>query len=500
MFSPLLDRWLARAGDSRTVAYDALGTAQWRDAVRSGEGVAAALLGGRRSLEGERVALLVSPGVSFAPCFFGVLRAGGTAMVLSPLHPVAETAYLCDDACARTIVVSRRLAHHVAGLEQRKVVVEELVVKPASSIAAAPREDDPALLVYTSGTTSKPKGALLTHANLSVQQEVLAETWGLCENDVLLHALPLHHVHGLCIALLAALGAGAGVRLLDFSSAPFNARVLWESLADATVLMGVPTIHAKLVAALDGADAATRARWTQHARGLRLVTSGSAALPVSLGERWRDLAGTYPLERFGMTEIGVALSNPLDPGGRRPATVGLPLRTVQTRIVDDDGIDAERGELWVAGPSVFAGYSGRPEATHAAFVVDGRARWFKTGDTVSRDPDGYVRILGRSSIDIIKSGGYKLSALEIEEAIRECPAVEEVAVVGVPDREWGERVIACVVAHKGRESECTTEPLRTFLKQRIAPYKTPRHVVLLDELPRNALGKVTKHELVKRLG
>jgi len=499
VFSHLLTRWLARTDDSRTMAYDALGTTQWRDAIRSAEGVAAALLGGRRSLEGERVALLVTPGATFITCLFGVLRAGGTAVVLSPLHPTPETAYVCDDAQAQTIVVSTRLAHHVIGLKRRTVVADELVAHGGGSIAATPQQDDPAVLVYTSGTTSKPKGAVLTHANLSVQQELLAKAWGLCESDVLLHALPLHHVHGLCIALLSALGAGAGVRLLDFSSAPFDAPVLWESLSDATVFMGVPTIHSKLVAALERADAATRARWDRHARGLRLVTSGSAALPVSLGERYRDLTGAYPLERFGMTEVGVALSNPLDPRRRRPGAVGLPLDTVQTRIVGDEGVDATAGELWIAGPSVFAGYHGRPEATHAAFVVEGGTRWFKTGDTVSREADGYVRILGRTSVDIIKSGGYKLSALEIEEAIRECPAVEEVAVVGVTDPEWGERAIACVVAHEGRESECTTERLRTFLKQRIAAYKAPRQVVLMSDFPRNALGKVIKPELLKRL-
>jgi malonyl-CoA/methylmalonyl-CoA synthetase len=180
--------------------------------------------------------------------------------------------------------------------------------------------------------------------------------------------------------------------------------------------------------------------------------------------------------------------------------VGLPLRTVQTRIANDDGLDAQAGELWIAGPSVFSGYHGRSEATLAAFVLEGGTRWFKTGDTVSREADGYIRILGRTSIDIIKSGGYKLSALEIEEVIRECPAVEDVAVVGVSDPEWGERVIACVVARKGRESECATEPLRMFLKHRIAPYKTPRHVVLMGELPRNAVGKVIKPELLKTLG
>jgi malonyl-CoA/methylmalonyl-CoA synthetase len=216
---------------------------------------------------------------------------------------------------------------------------------------------------------------------------------------------------------------------------------------------------------------------------------------VGTGERWRALTGAYPLERFGMTEIGVGASNPLAPAGRRPGTVGRPLPTVRTRIVDD--------ELWIAGPSVFAGYHQRPEATRESFVVDAGERWFKTGDTVARDEDGYLRVLGRTSVDILKSGGFKISALEIEEILRDHPAIAEVAVVGLPDDRdtaWGERVVACVVARRGQEAHCTENAVQAFAKERIAPYKVPKRVVLMAELPRNALGKVLKPELVKRLG
>jgi malonyl-CoA/methylmalonyl-CoA synthetase len=264
--------------------------------------------------------------------------------------------------------------------------------------------------------------------------------------------------------------------------------------------MGVPTVHAKLLGALDEADGPTRARWSAGASKLRLITSGSAALPVSIGERWRAIVGAYPLERFGMTEIGVGATNPLSPEGRRPGMVGLPLPTVATRIVGDDGRDAPSGELWIAGPSVFSAYHNRPEATRDAFVLEGGTRWFKTGDTVQREADGYIRILGRTSVDILKSGGYKLSALEIEEAIRDHDAVAEVAVVGVADALWGERVVACVVARPGREADCSEDALRGFAKERLAPYKVPKQVVVMTDLPRNAVGKVVKPELVKRLG
>jgi malonyl-CoA/methylmalonyl-CoA synthetase len=236
----------------------------------------------------------------------------------------------------------------------------------------------------------------------------------------------------------------------------------------------------------------SRAR--RAAAGLRLATSGSAALPVSLAEWWQGLAGSIPLERFGMTECGVALSNPLDPTRRKLGHVGLPLPTVEIRLVEENGATSQSGpaELWLRGPSVFAGYHERPEATAAAFSADG---WFKTGDVAERDEVGNVRLLGRTTVDILKSGGYKISALEIEEAFREHPSVGEVAVVGVADERWGERIVAVVVLC----AACDVETLRAFAKERLATYKVPRDIVVATSLPRNAMGKVMKPDLVKTL-
>jgi malonyl-CoA/methylmalonyl-CoA synthetase len=257
-------------------------------------------------------------------------------------------------------------------------------------------------------------------------------------------------------------------------------------------------MYQKRVESFDAANWTTQARWAAGARGLRLATSGSAALPVTLAARWRALTGEIPLERFGMTEIGVGMSNPLDPPARRAGSVGLPLPTVETRLVDEGGreVDGGPGELHVRGPSVFAGYWQRAEATTAAFSAGG---WFKTGDVAERAPDGYVRLLGRTSVDILKSGGYKLSALEIEEALREHEAIAEVAVVGVPDETWGDRVVAVVVPAPGREADCAAEPLRAWAKERLASYKVPREVIVVASLPRNALGKVVKPELMKAI-
>jgi malonyl-CoA/methylmalonyl-CoA synthetase len=306
---------------------------------------------------------------------------------------------------------------------------------------------------------------------------------------VLVHALPLHHLHGLGIALLNLLGAGACARMLP----GFDAEAIWESLSQATLFMGVPTMYTKLFAAFDAADEPTRARWAAGARALRLATSGSAALPVTLGERWRAITGEYPLERFGMTEIGVGMSNPLA-GPRKPGMVGLPVDGVEARIVDEHGEDAASGELWVRGPNVIREYWKREEATRAAFSEGG---WFKTGDTVTRDDDGWFKILGRTSVDILKSGGYKLSALEIEEVLREHTSVGEVAVVGVPDETWGERVVACVVPRDGHVFD--GQALRDFAKERLASYKVPKEVAVYESLPRNAIGKVVKPELVRTL-
>jgi malonyl-CoA/methylmalonyl-CoA synthetase len=511
MRSPLLDRFDALAtSDAPCVIDDEGARYAYEDVVRAACTVAASLLeaGGGGGLAGERVAVFVEPGPTFVAAFFGVLLAGGCVVVLSPLHSAAESAFFCDDANVRTVLVSGAWEARAGtfGGGRRTAVVESLL---AERVGAPPHKargplpfvsaDDAALQLYTSGTTGRPKGAVLTHANLGVQQAIVGEAWGLSRTDVLLHVLPLHHMHGLCIALLNVLGQGGAARMMR----AFDARRVWDAMAEATVFMAVPTIYQKLFAAFDGASEADRTRWAENARALRLATSGSAALPVTLAERWRQVTGRIPLERFGMTEVGVGLSNPLD-GERKPGSVGHPLRTVETRVVDESGNDAPVGELWIAGPSVFREYHGRKDATATAFVArdgDGeRARWFRTGDTVTRDADGAFRILGRTSVDILKSGGYKLSALEIEEALREHPSVLEVAVVGVPDETWGDRVVACVVRRDGAPP-VDEAMLRAFAKERLASYKVPKNVLFFeggDALPRNAMGKVQKPELAKR--
>jgi malonyl-CoA/methylmalonyl-CoA synthetase len=280
----------------------------------------------------------------------------------------------------------------------------------------------------------------------------------------------------------------------------FDAERMWQEMERATVLMGVPTMHKKLLDAYDAAGPAQQARWRRHAAGLRLVTSGSAALPLTVGERLRELTGSYPLERFGMTEIGVGASNPLE-GERRPGSCGLPLAGMEVRVVVESGRDAnpgEPGEIWIRGPTVFKGYDGNEQATREAF----RDGWFLSGDTAMWLEGGYLRILGRTSVDILKSGGYKLSALEIEEVLREHEAVADVAVVGIPDETWGEIAVAGVLPRRGRAAELDEldeEGMRAWAKERIAAYKVPKRVFFLEDFPRNPVGKVIKPELQKLL-
>jgi malonyl-CoA/methylmalonyl-CoA synthetase len=500
MRSPFLSRLTelahGRAG-SRTAIEDDHGARTFAELYEGALRARAALCPSNTSLAGRRVAILLSSGAAWVEAFLGVTFAGGIAVPLSPLYPAGDLAWFAADADADTVIVGEDHDDRAGPMAQGRRLLRPADLRAAEPGAPAEVEgSDTALLLYTSGTTGKPKGARITHDNVFTQASLLHGAWGYRDDDTLLHALPLHHLHGLGISLLTSLTAGARSRMLP----RFDARRVWEEMAKGgvTVWMAVPTMYQKLVEAFDAADPEAQARWSAGARALRLATSGSAALPVTLAARWKEIAGAVPLERFGMTEIGVGMSNPLDVAGRRPGSVGPALPTVESRIVDDHGRDLEAGpgELLIRGPSVFPGYFRREEATRAAFTDDG---WFKTGDVAERAPDGYVRLLGRTSVDILKSGGYKLSALEIEEVLRDNPAIAEVAVVGLPDETWGDRVVAVVVPVPGHADACAPEALRAWAKERLAPYKVPREVVVTNALPRNALGKVVKPDLVKTL-
>jgi len=294
----------------------------------------------------------------------------------------------------------------------------------------------------------------------------------------------------LIVALLGALWAGVSVEIR-----PFEARAIWSAFERATVFMAVPTMYVRLCEAFQAAAPAERAAWSSGARALRLFTSGSAALPATLLEAFAEATGQTILERYGMTEIGMALSNPYD-GPRRPGSVGRPLPGVSVDVVGDDEVSVPAGtpgELRVRSPQLFLGYHGDAAATAASFDAAGR---FRTGDTGVVDAhDGFVRLLGRTSVDILKSGGYKLSALEIEEALGAHPDIAEIAVIGTPDPVWGDAVTACVVTRA--DAALDLEALRAWARDRLAPYKFPRALRRMAALPRNGMGKVQKSVLMR---
>ncbi|UCC25241.1 MAG: acyl-CoA synthetase [Gemmatimonadales bacterium] len=462
-------------------------------------------------LREKPVAYLMSPGWEYVAVQWGIWRAGGIAVPLSPLHPPAELAHVLEDAAPLTVVADSALMDRVreasAGGNLRLQSTEEFLGRDGSGrgrrpspghgpdipvdppVAGLPDVDPSraALMLYTSGTTGRPKGVVITHANIRAQVTSMAEAWGWRPSDRILTHLPLHHVHGIVNAITTALWTGACCEIQP----RFDPTAVWERLAegDITLYMAVPTVYRRLIAAWEAQDASTRDRWAAGARRCRLMVSGSAALPVPTLERWETITGQRLLERYGMTEIGMALSNPLD-GERRPGFVGTPMPGVEARLVDESDAPVpvgSSGEIHVRGPNVFREYWGRPEETVAAFASGG---WFRTGDHAVVE-DGAWRILGRSSVDILKTGGEKISALEIEDVLRLHPAVADCAVVGVDDPEWGQRVCAAVVPREGVDS-VTAASLKGFVKKRLAPYKVPKEYRVVDALPTNAMGKVNK--------
>jgi len=489
--SPLLHRIAGHP--AAAVALSGAGVRLSYDELRArARRLAGALAGGASGLGGAPVAFLAEPGPGHLAALLGILRAGGLAVPLSPLHTRPELEHqIANAAPVRLLVTPGLRATLAAAAGGRPVTSLDDLGDDAGAPPPPPAADAPAIMLYTSGTTGRPKGVRLSHAAVGATLASLETAWGWRADDRLLHVLPLHHTHGLIVAALGALWAGAEARFV-----PFEGAAVWEALGEVTVFMAVPTIYAKLLDAFRAAPAGTRARWAAHASRLRLLTSGSAALPASQLEAFRAATGQTILERYGMTEIGMALSNPYeDVGARVPGAVGRPLPGVEVDVVGDDGAEApagEPGELRVRSPQMFSGYHGDDAATAASFDERGR---FRTGDTGARDAAGVIRLLGRTSVDIIKSGGYKISALEIEAALREHPAVAEIAVIGEPDETWGERVSACVVARPGAPAP-TLDDLQAFARDRLAVYKVPRALRLLPELPRNAMGKVQKKQLL----
>ncbi|KAF8766256.1 hypothetical protein HU200_007768 [Digitaria exilis] len=498
-------------------------------------------INGTGFLHGARVGIVAKPSPEFVAGVFGTWLSGGVAVPLALSYPEAELLHVMNDSDISMVLSTKE--HHES--------MENLSIKCSAycsllpSITSIPSEevnpqepssnevtssvssliteinssnkikgDDPALILYTSGTTGKPKGVVHTHKGILSQVQILSEAWGYRSEDQFLHCLPFVHVHGLFNALFAPLYSGSVVEFIP----KFSVSGIWQRWRESypndaskndeaiTVFTGVPTMYTRLLQGYDNMDPDQQSASSYAAKQLRLMMCGSSALPSPLMKRWEEVTGHRLLERYGMTEFVMALSNPLH-GIRKEGTVGKPLPRVEAKIMMDDGTETTTGvgELCIRSPSLFKEYWKRPEVTAESFIDGG---FFKTGDTVTLDEEGYFIILGRTNADIIKVGGYKLSALEIEAVLLGHDAVLECTVLGLPDEAYGEVVCAIIVpkedakktAEEDSKPALTLEALTSWSKDKLAPYKIPTRLYLWDSLPRNAMGKVNKKELKKLLG
>ena len=419
---------------------------------------------------GDRVAVQIAKSAETIALHLACIRAGAMYLPLNSSYTQAELIALLDDAEPAVLIRDEPLQHHVP-----TVALDALITlskaHPASFTDVPRSAADPASILYTSGTTGRPKGAVLSHGNLSFSARCLVDAWGFTAEDVLLHILPLFHTHGLYVAVHTTLASGASMILHE----SFDPVRIIGDLPNATIMMGVPTHYVRLLAEPEFAR--------EVASSVRLFTSGSAPMLVTTHREFTDRTGQVILERYGMTETCMLTSNPLV-GERRPGTVGPPLAGVELRVTSDSP-----GGIEVRGPNVFDGYWRRPELKATEFTADG---WFRTGDLGLIDPDGYVEIVGRSK-DLIISGGLNVYPKEVELLLDSLAGIEESAVVGIADPDFGEAVVAVVVLD-GTEA-VTPESIRASARARLAGFKVPKQVFVVDSLPRNAMGKVEKAKL-----
>jgi len=463
---------------------------KYRDFWQGAEQMAAALtdLGVE---PGDRVAVQTPKTVAMLQLYVGTVLAGGVFLPLNTAYTPAEVEYFLTDARPRVFVcdpAKRDALTQIAGKAGVSALLtlasDESGTLPQARDAqtpgfqAVPRDaTDLAAILYTSGTTGRSKGAMLTHRALASNSLTLRDYWQFTDKDVLIHALPIFHTHGLFVATNVTLMAGGSCIFLP----GFDAAKIIELMPRATSLMGVPTFYTRLLDQPELADAS---------RNMRLFVSGSAPLLAETHDRWRETTSHAILERYGMTETNMNTSNPYD-GDRRAGTVGFPLPGVELKVTDpqsgDPLADGEIGVIEVRGDNVFAGYWQMPEKTAEELREDG---WFITGDLGFVDDRGYVTIVGRGK-DLIITGGFNVYPKEVESVIDELPGVNESAVIGVPHKDFGEGVVAIVVPQKG--ASLSETDVVAGLSEQLAKFKQPKRVVLVDELPRNTMGKVQKN-------
>jgi malonyl-CoA/methylmalonyl-CoA synthetase len=426
---------------------------------------------------GDRLLLQAEKCEAVLSIYLACLRAGIVFLPVNPGYTVAETAHFLTDSEPAMAVTDPARVKDLAGLGAQAMALPDLIDlatwQDADFKDPAHTPDDLAAILYTSGTTGRSKGVMLTRENLASNAEALVGLWRFTEGDVLLHALPVFHTHGLFVATNCVLYAGASM----IFQRSFSPAAVLSALPRATVMMGVPTFYTRLLAD----PGLTRA----SAAHMRLFISGSAPLSPATHAEWRDRSGHAILERYGMTETNMITSNPYE-GDRKAGTVGKPLPGVEVRVTGPDGVlqQGEPGAIEVRGPNVFRGYWRLPEKTAEEF----RDGWFVTGDMGAFDAEGYLSILGRAK-DLVITGGLNVYPAEVEAALDELPGIAASAVIGVPHPDFGEAVVACVMGNVDEDA------VRAALRDRLAAFKIPKRVLVLEELPRNAMGKVQKAEL-----
>jgi len=479
------------------IAIQSLGKSYtYQQLLESSEYYAGILLQQSKDLNEQRVLFMVKPGFNYVMVQWAIWRAGGVAVPLSITSPFESIQYVINDTEASILVIDKEFeniihqtkSHYpiqVHVLENEQVCFKNNEIDLPDDISL----DRMAMILYTSGTTSVPKGVVTTHANIVAQITVLIEAWEWTEKDYTLCVLPLHHIHGIINVVCCSMWSGACCEFLPKFDAGHVMRIFGEGKI--TLFMAVPTIYFKLISYWDEIPLQDRLLLRDKMENQRVMVCGSAALPVSMLKKWKKISGQILLERYGMTEIGMALSNRLK-GRRYPGYVGKPLPNIHVRITDENDKILSigmPGEIQVKGPSVFKKYWKREKETTASFTEDG---WFRTGDIGIIENNNF-KILGRNSIDIIKSGAYKISALEIEEVLREYKNIAECSVIGLPDDEWGEIVCAVLV----EKAEIDFSVLKRWLRNKLSSDKIPRRFEIVNELPRNAMGKVSKKELIE---
>ena len=457
---------------------------------------ATGLLGNKDDLQEERIAFFMPASLDYVTTMHGVWRAGGIAVPLNVASAVSELDHYLSCASVTRMVANAEYQESLrdlcASLNIELMSADEVLADAAGPLPKLTPERR-AMMLFTSGTTNKPKGVVSTHKTIHAQITTLIDAWEWSENDVIPLFLPLHHIHGIINILSCGLWAGATVHLF----AKFDIPKISHQIVAGTynVFMAVPTIYVKLIQYFDSIDPAEVQKICDGFKDMRLNISGSAACPVKLFNQWKGLTGQVLLERYGMTEIGMGISNPYN-GERRAGAVGQALPGVDCELYyENDSLiteEAVAGEIRIKGDNVFLEYWDNATATKESF----KDSWFCTGDVAVLE-DGYYRIMGRSSVDIIKSGGYKLSALEIEGVLLTHDDIEEVAVIGVEDDTWGEAVTAFVAVKAGASLEY--EALKEWCDGRMSSYKIPKSLILIEALPRNAMGKVTKPVLKEML-